>query len=71
MTPDPRHVRRLAERIHAGGPRPLGELIAEVIAAHPELVERVEAYARLDPAALRLLGADRFPPALFVVGGLR
>ncbi len=56
---------RQVVRVHALGPRPLGELLIE-IASHTGqssfIAHRLEEYARLDRDILRALGADRFPP---------
>ncbi len=56
---------RLIERVHALGPRPLGELLIE-IASHTGqssfIAHRLEEYARLDPEIVRAVGGDRFPP---------
>ncbi len=71
-------VRRLAgprfehliERVHRLGPRPLAELLAEIATAtvEPDLIaDRVEAYAGLDPEAVRAVGADHFPPSVLGV----
>ena len=51
--------------VHALGPRPLGEMLSEIAKAtgRPDIVvDRVEAYSRLDPELIRYLGGDRFPP---------
>jgi hypothetical protein len=64
-------AQRQAERIHALGPRPLSELIAEIIGRHPDLAERVAAYAAIDPAVVRALGANRYPPLLASIEGGR
>jgi hypothetical protein len=56
---------RMVERLHHLGPRPLAEMIVEIAAATDEpglVVDRVAAYAKLDPMLIRALGADRFPP---------
>ena len=60
----PRHE-RMVERVHSLGPRPLAELLAEIAAVtgqHVRVVDLVEEYAALDPAVLRAVGADHFPP---------
>ena len=52
-------------RVHALGPRPLGEMLAEIANAtgQPAVVaDHVEKYSRLDRDILRAVGADRFPP---------
>ncbi len=56
---------RMIEHIHSLGPRPLAEMLAEIAAAtgqHVRVVDLVEEYAALDPAVLRAVGGDRFPP---------
>jgi hypothetical protein len=56
---------RLVRRVHQLGPRVMGELLAEVGAAHLirfDIERRLEAYAQLDPAILHALGADKFTP---------
>lgn len=57
---------RLAGRLHELGPRPVGEFIAELVETLPvsagEVIDRLERYGQLDPATVRALGADRFPP---------
>jgi len=61
---DPRFHRQI-EHLHRLGPRPVGELLIEVAHAtgQPDLIaDRLQAYAALDPAVLRAVGADRFPP---------
>ena len=58
-------LERMVQRVHSLGPRPLGELLAEIatVTGQPDLIaDRVEAYSRLDPAVLRAIGGDRFPP---------
>ncbi len=60
----PRFERQIA-RVHALGPRPLAEMIAEIATATGEpglIADRLQAYAGLDPEILRALGADSFPP---------
>jgi hypothetical protein len=66
----PERLRRLAERMHALGPRPLLEFLREIIAG-ADAVERLERYAELDPNVVRDLGADRMPPSHRVIGGRR
>ncbi len=56
---------RIIERVHALGPRPLAELLAEIATAtgqHVRVVDLVEEYAQLDPDLLRFLGGDSFAP---------
>ena len=58
-------LEHLVERVHALGVRPLAELLAEIATVtgqHVRVVDLVEEYAQLDPAVLRFLGGDRFPP---------
>ena len=55
--------RRRVRRIHAAGPRPLGELLLELIvgtcpACRRLVLDRVERYGELDPNLARWLGAD-------------
>ena len=58
--------RRLIERFHALGPRPLAELLAELGAERllrHVLEQRLAEYVdRLDPELVKALGADRLPP---------
>jgi hypothetical protein len=53
-------LRRLVARVHSLGPRPLYELICEVLAG-ADLCARLERYAELDPAICKYLGASEFP----------
>jgi len=64
---NPGRAQRQAEAFHRLGPRALGEFLAEIIARCPELQERLDAYSRLTPEALRIAGADDFPPHVFEV----
>jgi hypothetical protein len=65
-------IQRQAEAIHRLGPRPLAELIQEIIAACPELAQRVAVYAAINPAAVALLDAARFvTPLASIDGGVR
>jgi hypothetical protein len=57
--PDDARLRRLTARVHALGPRPLYELIREVLDG-ADLCARLERYAELDPAICRYLGASEF-----------
>lgn len=69
--------RHVVDRVHALGPRALGELLAELARRHPEIAEdiddRLAAYAdRLTPEMLRATGGDRWPASpLRAVGGGR
>ena len=56
---------RMIEHIHSLGPRAVAELLAEIAAVtgqHVRVVDLVEEYAQLDPAVLRAIGRDQFPP---------
>ena len=56
---------RMVEHLHRLGPRPVAELLAEIATATGEpslIVDRLQAYAGLDPAVLRAVGGDKFPP---------
>ena len=60
-------LERMVERVHALGPRVVSELLSEIAIATGEpglIADRVEAYAALDPAVLRAVGADSFPPSV-------
>lgn len=61
---DPR-LQRLVTHLHGLGPRAVAELLTEFAAAHDaeaDLLDRLERYARLDPATSGAFGGDRFPP---------
>lgn len=61
-------VHRMAERIHRTGPRPLGELLLELIDSFGWAIEqRMEAYARLDAHFIRSVGGDRIRQHLEIV----
>jgi hypothetical protein len=69
-TPPAWQVQILAGHLHRLGPRAIHELILELVARFvPEVQERVEVYARLDPAQLRALRGDHFPPRLVAMNG--
>ena len=58
-------LERMVERVHALGPRVVSELLAEIAIATGEpglIADHVEKYSRLDPAVLRAIGGDKFPP---------
>src|SRR3954451_1032246 len=68
--------REQVRRLHQLGPRPVGELLGEIVAAVPDaapiLAERLNAYADLDPRLVDWLGGrDWLEPVavLRVVGG--
>jgi hypothetical protein len=60
-------VQRAFEKIWHLGPRLVAELVIEAAGDNPHLLTLLDRYARLDPAAVRTFGADRFPPSLFEV----
>ena len=58
-----RAFRDQVRHLHACGPRPLGELLSEILAntcpqCRDLTQERLERYAEMDPKVLRWLGAD-------------
>ncbi len=63
------NVRRpiLAQHLHDLGPRPVAECLLEIAGnddgARITLLAALERYARLDPATVRRVGGDVFPPA--------
>jgi|GEM_PF-3291188 len=59
---------RLVERLHSLGPAPLGHFIREVERG-ASIPDRLERYARIDPAFVRALGGDRFAPELRAIDG--
>ncbi len=68
MTTHALRFRRAVERVHRLGPRVVGELLTDAGAS----LDRVERFASLDrfpPMVLNAIGADRWPPALFLVAG--
>src|ERR1700730_6791981 len=56
---------RLVECLHRLGPCPLSYFLNEVERG-ASVAERLERYARIDPAFVEALGGDRFAPALHV-----
>ena len=65
----PRFERQI-EHLHRLGPRILAELLGEIATAtgQPALIAgRVAAYAALDPALVRFIGSDNFPPSVLGV----
>ena len=64
-------LQRAIEHIHRMGPRPVGELIAELLetaGGDPCVLDDMLRWTRLDPDIVRKVGADRFPrPPLDVV----
>ena len=60
----PRYERQI-ERLHRLGPRSTSELLIEIAHRTGEskfIADRVEAFTRLDPGVVRVVGADHFPP---------
>jgi hypothetical protein len=57
-----RHYRAQIRRLHALGPRPVGELLVEIVAAAPEaapvLAERLEVYGRMAPNIVAWFGGN-------------
>ncbi len=65
----PRFQRQIVH-VHALGPRVFAELLGEIATAtgQPALIAgRVAAYAALDPALVRFIGGDKFPPSVLGV----
>ena len=63
----PVRLRFLAEQIHGLGPRPLFELLGEIVCGAPSMA-RIERYARLSREHgdfIRANGGDQFPPRFF------
>jgi hypothetical protein len=61
---DPK-FRRMVTRLHRLGPRPVGELLLELIEAHgieADVLARLEDYATLDPAMVDRLDGRDWPP---------
>ena len=63
--------RQHVERLHALGPRVIGEMLAEIGTERsimPTVAEKLRRYSNIDPEALRALGGDNFgPPPLHEV----
>ncbi len=58
-------LERIVEHVHALGPRVFAELLAEIATATGEpglIADRLQAYAALNPEAVRFVGGDQFPP---------
>ena len=65
----PVRLQRLAARLHALGPRATYEFLRE-LPTSPRLLNRLEAYARLDPDTVWALGGDVLPTDwLLVIDG--
>ncbi len=59
-------LQRLAENLHALGPRSVFEFCREIAEAHDigaDVQRRLERYARLNPAFFQALVDDHFPPS--------
>ncbi len=63
---------RLVRHLHQLGPKPVSEFLKELVGnddgLQADALFLLEKYAALDPAIVRALDADTFPPAVFVVG---
>ena len=61
----------LVRHLHRLGPKPLSELLRELVGTDDGLqadtLFLLEKYGALDPKIVRALGADTFPPAVFAV----
>ena len=66
ICPDAR-LRYLAARIHMLGPRPLHELLRELVT--PETLPRLEAYAALDARLVTTLGGRDLAQPRVICGG--
>ena len=67
---------RQVERLHRLGARAVFELVDEIARHHPDIADDLDArlarFARLDPAVLAAVGADRLPgPPMRAIGGGR
>ncbi len=63
-----RDLRRQAEELHRRGPRPIGEILLELIdrwgpAFEADLVQRLERYSGIDAEIYYAVGAAEYPPA--------
>jgi len=63
-------LHQLARRLHSLGERPLFELLREIVSG-ADAVDRLEAFARLDPAIVALLGGSALPSILTTLDGGR
>ena len=66
MTVNTLRFRRAVERVHGLGPRVIGELLTEA-GVSLDRVERFADLGRFPPTVLNAVGADRWPPVLFLV----
>jgi hypothetical protein len=69
-TVDLARLRYLARRLHALGERSVYEYLREIIAG-ANVVDRLEAFARLDPAIIEALGGSALPSLLTTLDGGR
>ncbi len=60
--------RRAVERVHRLGPRVVGELLTDA-GADLHRIERFASLDRFPTTFLSEIGADRWPPAVFLVAG--
>ena len=61
-------LRRQAEALHRRGPRPVGEILLELIgrwgpAFEADLGQRLDRYLRIPTSIYRAVGASEYPPA--------
>jgi hypothetical protein len=59
-----------ARHLHQLGARAVSEFLGEGVVSGDDLkslLDRLQRYQQCDPAVLRLVGGDRFPPRLTVV----
>ncbi len=57
-------LQRIVERVHSAGPRPVGELLVELLEhanADPAILDKLHKWGRLDPEVVRALGGRNFP----------
>ncbi len=66
MTTYALRFRRAVERVHRLGPRVVGELLTEA-GADLHRIERFAALDRFPSTFLNEIGADRWPPSVFLV----
>ena len=59
------HFERQVVHLHRLGPRAVAEILIEIAHCTGQsgvIADRLQAYGRLDPAVLRFLGGNSFPP---------
>jgi hypothetical protein len=64
-------LRYLATNLHRLGPRPLYELLAELVQGQPVMPPRLEVYGALDVELIHTIGADQMPPRITILSGGR